>query len=302
MKVLTDFRAILPVVAGLLVLGASATAWSDGCIQGTDGTAGPIVFAKGKQSCDTIKGYVGCSIDKGVGSCDIKDPSDPTNVITTVTSSIGTDGALSWSSSGPGKVFAAGLNGIQSGNACVYFYTEGEGVSQSGIGYNTATSDATPTFTNLQESFFCTDLSAQVVTTEPDLKPCKTVDPNSENPIDLIDSVNCGALKDGTIVSVWTPTYDSASGEVTGQDLQQCVCNDSDLVTGKVYPCNVSGVDDGDPDTLETCFLKENGDVQMPTLLQFYPDAKSCKTSLGTVSCSCIDNPFTACNECTGGC
>jgi len=300
MKILTSCRFILPAVAGLMAFGATATAWGAECIQGPDGTANPILFAKGKQGCDTINGYVGCVIDDGDGSCDIRDPAD-NSVITTVTSTADTESGLTWTSSGPGKVFSVALNGITQGNACVFFYPGGEGTEQSGLGYNTSADIENPDYTNLQEAYFCTDLNAEIVTTEPDLQPCKTIDPDGSNPIDLIDAVDCGALADGTVVEVWTPLFDGTTGAVTGQEMQQCICNDGGTAGG-VYPCNLDGMDDGDPNTSEFCFTKPNGDVEVSLTVEFFPDAKRCKTSGGTRSCDCIDNPFTTCNECAGEC
>ena len=263
MKFLTVCRVICRLVVGVAAIGVTATAWGTGCIQGPAGTANPILFAKGKQSCDTIYGYVGCTVDKGNGTCDIKDP--VTNAtLSTITSTINpVTGAMSWSSTGPAKVFAGGLNGIQSGNACVYFYPGGEGTTQYGLGFNTATSNTSPTYTNIQESYFCTDLNTEVVTTESDIQPCQSTNPAGG----LIEGVNCGNFADGTIVSVWTPTYD-ASGAVTGSSLEQCYCNDNDKVAGS-YACNISGEDDGDPNTLEDCFSSKP--LGEPTLISTFP-------------------------------
>ena len=292
MNVLKCFRVMLPGLAGLMALGAAPIVWGQGCIQGPSGTANPILFAKGAQSCATISGYTGCSVTKGTGTCDIVDAQG--HLLSTVTSTIEANGSITWSSSGPAKIFAAGLNGAQSGNACVYFYPNGEGSTQSGIGYNSSTSNTSPTYTNIQEAFYCTDLNAQVVTTESDIKACTQANGAT------LPGADCSGQKDGTIISVWTPTYDT-NGEVTGSTLGQCYCNDGNDVQGS-YACNLSGVDDGDPNTLEDCFTsKPLGD---PTLVQFFPDATSCSTKLGSTKCSCIDNPFTpTCNECTGaGC
>jgi hypothetical protein len=299
MNILTNYRSVLAAAAGLVTLGATAMVWGASCIQGPDGTAGPIVFAKGKQSCDTISGYVGCKIDDGNGSCEIRDPAD-NSLITTITSTTDIESGLTWTSSGPGKVFSTALNGITQGNACVFFYPSGEGHEQSGIGYNTGDDNENPSYTNLQEAFFCTDLNAEIVTTEPELQPCVLYG-SGGGTIDLIEGVDCGNFADGTIVEVYTPEIDGDTGEVTGQTIQQCICNDGGTAGG-VYPCNLSGIDDGDPSTVEGCFHKNNGDVEAPIIVEFFPDAKRCKTALGTRSCDCIDNPFTACNECAGEC
>lgn len=293
MKTLINCRVILPAVAGLAALVTTATAWAAGCVQGPEGTANPIVFAKGKQSCEAISGYVGCTVTKGDGSCDILDPDD-NSLITTITSTVESDGSLTWASTGPGKVFAGGLNGASAGNACVLFYPSGEGSTQSGIGYDTALDGEDPVYTNVQESFFCTDLNAEIVTTEPDVQPCSIVGIDEGGD-------TCATAVVGAVVEVWTPTYDE-NGAVTGTELQQCVCDDGGNATVNIYPCNLSGTDDGDPGTLENCFDPVKGDVEAPTIIEYFPDAKRCKTSGGTRSCDCIDNPFTTCNECTSVC
>lgn len=296
MKMLTNCRGILPAVAGLLALGATATAWAAGCIQGPDGTAKPVVFAKGKQACESIQGYTGCIVVKGGGSCNILDPADD-RVLTTVKSTIETDGSMTWSSSGPAQVFAAGQNGAPGGNACVFFHPDGEGTDQFLLGFNTAADGEDVVYANVQEAFFCTDLGEEIVTTDTDVQLCSTTD------IDPQDTT-CNISTLGTIVDVWTPTYDE-NNKVNGTIQKGCVCDkdeNGNTVQVNIYPCNLSGVNDGDPSTLENCFDPAKGDVQAPITLEYFPDAKRCKTSGGTRTCDCVDNPFTACNECTDVC
>jgi hypothetical protein len=298
----------LPAIAGLVTLVFTTMAWgATGCITGLPDNDEPdvtAIFAKGKSECASLTGtsgltMVGCMVTKGSGTCDIKDADG--NVLTTVTSSISSDGSLSFTTAGPDGADPVPIswdifNGIVSGNTCL-FGSETGMLNRDGHGFST---DGETYTGNAQEVWFCLDPGVEVAETEPELQPCVLYG-SGGGTIDLIEGVDCGSFADGTIVEVYTPVIDEDSGDVTGQTLQQCICNDGGTAGG-VYPCNLSGVDDGDPSTVEGCFHKNNGDVEAPIIVEFFPDAKRCSTDGGTRSCDCIDNPFTACNECKGEC
>lgn len=100
-----------------------------------------------------------------------------------------------------------------------------------------------------------------------------------------LGAIDCTVVGDGTVVTLWQPLLD-------GDQFHQCVCNDSQTVF--TTDCDPTG-ENGD---LPACYRKEVGQPKATTVVEFDADPITCTTSGGDRTCKCVDNPFTAVNEC----
>ncbi|MDH3413807.1 MAG: hypothetical protein OEM98_15155 [Gammaproteobacteria bacterium] len=100
-----------------------------------------------------------------------------------------------------------------------------------------------------------------------------------------LGGIDCGALADGTVVTLWRPTDGN-------DEFFQCVCNDG--LQASTVSCDPTGVS-GD---LPACYTKDVGQPKATTIVEFDADPVTCTTSGGTRTCKCVDNPFLPGNDC----
>lgn len=140
----------LAFVSAVAFFGVHTNAFA-GCTQTAPG-AKTVAVVDGTAACVNA-GQAGCSISNGTGSCQAFDGNG--NPVFTATSSLDTQGRVSWSVTGPYKADTVLVAGANSGNTCGYFYDK-DTASGTGLGFLKTNG----TYQGVQGVAVCSDLKA----------------------------------------------------------------------------------------------------------------------------------------------